>query len=219
MKTKNILLHAMVCCFLFASSVVAQKTVEASPASLPSIMGSLDGRNYQNQLLKFELKLPDEGVILNRAEIDVYKNAGVDFLKNGNAQNDARIDAAVVKEKIILNYATKPIGSSGNSILVIGAVKQSVGITGPMVAAGTLKGLTATGKFELLKSLTGVEIGEMKADGLEGVLTTPSGAKIRERILILIRNGYSISFVLSGIDDDGINSAQDLLKGIIFLAK
>jgi len=196
-----------------------QKVTEANPGALDLVMGNLNGRIYTNELLKFELKLPDEGIILNQAEIDVYKNAGVDLLKNGNAQNDARIETAARKEVIILNYAHKPLGSTGNFILVIGTVKQNSGVTLPMVVAATLKGMTATGKFELLKSLTGVVIGGLKADGLEGTLTTNTGIKVKERILILMRNGYSISFVLNGVDDAGLDSAQDILIPLKFFPK
>lgn len=220
MNAKNGIYLLLLCCFLtFVSSAAAQKVLDATPGSMAALMGGMNGRTYVNRVLNFELKLPDEGVILNQAEMDVYKNAGIDALKSGNAQSDRQLADAAKREIVILNYATKPVGSIGNSILAIGTIKQARGATAAMVIAATLKGLTATGKFELIRSLSGVVIGGFKANGLEGNITTFTGAKIKERILVLMRNGYSLSFVLSGTDDDAINVAQNLLGGIKFLAK
>jgi hypothetical protein len=214
MRKGRILFITLVSISLFSSSALAQKVVDAVPQTTASIMGSIEGRTYINKLLKFELTLPEDGVILNQAETEVYKNAGVENLRNG--KNDAQLDSAVQKERILLNYARKPLGSPGNSILVIGAMKENAGVTTPIVVAATLRALSASGKFELLKSLTGIGIGGLKADGLEGTITASNGTKVKERILIVVRNGYAIGFTLSAVSDEGINSAQDLLSTLRF---
>ncbi len=158
MKVKPItsIFLTLICgCFLFVSATEAQKVVDSTPDSIAPIMGSLDGRNYSNQVLKFDLKLPDEGVILNQAEIDVYKKAGQDFIKQGSPQNNPGIEASIKKEVIIFNYAMKPLGTAGNATLVIGVIPQPPGATVSGVVAATLKNFSGNSNFQLTKSLTG----------------------------------------------------------------
>ena len=220
MKTKNLFSLALLCgCLFFASNSFSQKVVEANPEFAASIMGRLDGRIYSNQVLKFEVKLPDDGVILNQAEADVYKNAGMDALKNGDSRNNARLEAATKKELILINYAKKPIGSPNNSLFIVTALKQNAGVTGSAVIAATLSSLKSTGKFELSKSLSRVSIGNTRVDGLEGVLTVNGSIKIKQRVLVFMRNGYSISIGITGMDDESLNETQGVLSDFKFLAK
>ncbi|MBP7416362.1 MAG: hypothetical protein KA831_06890 [Pyrinomonadaceae bacterium] len=203
--------------FCFCSGTLAQKVVEAVPGSAPNIMGSLVGKTYTNPVLGFSMELHDGGVVLNSAEIEVYKNAGIDNLKNGN--NNEQIEAGTRKEIILINYMKKPVGSTSNSILVISALKSNDGTSAAMVVAATLRALSASGKFEITKSLSGMSIGGLKAEGIEGSLTVSTGAKITQRLLVVIRNGYTIALTVAGTDDEGWNSAQDLLDSLKFFKK
>jgi hypothetical protein len=202
---------------LAASGANAQKEVDVAPSSDAAIMGKLVGRLYINNLLKFQLQLPEDGVILNQAVIDVYKNAGLDNLRT--SANSAGIANAEKNEVILINYLAKPLGSPGNSALVITALRQPKNVTAAIVVAATVSGLSASGKFELSKSLSQVAVGTMKANGIEGTLTTSSGATVKERILIVMRNGYSLSFCFAGPDDAALDRSQALLRGFKFLSK
>lgn len=210
-------LVALLLCFGLYSGTVAQKVVEAVPGSAPNIMGSLVGKTYTNSVLGFGMELPDGGVILNSAEIEVYKNAGIDNLKNG--KNNEQVEAGTRKEIILVNYLKKPAGSVGNSILVVSALKSNDDTSAAMVVAATLRALSASGKFEISKSLSGISIGGLKAQGIEGSLTVSTGTKIKQRLLVVIRNGYTIAFTVAGTDEEGWNSAQDLLDSLKFFRK
>ena len=200
---------------LFAYSAWSQTKTVAPSTTTTGFLGELEGRIYKNSFFGFSLKLPDDGVILNQAEVDVYKNAGTDLLKGDNARNNKLIEDAKTQEVILLNYASKPVGSTDNGILVITARKEPVGATASMVIASSLTILQSSNKFELTRSIPNIKIGGRSFVGIEGNLTV-QGQKVGQRLLVTIARGYAISMGIGYFSDKGLLKIDDIVNGLAF---
>lgn len=128
----------------FVTPALSQKITNSMAPSAP-LLGTFNGRNYTNEFFGFKLTLPDDGIIINSAETQVYKNAGQDNLKSDNERNNKLIEESIAKEIILLNYSSKVLGSTENSLFGMSVSKNPNGATANMMLAATVKTLTASG--------------------------------------------------------------------------
>jgi hypothetical protein len=206
------------CLVLFLTVVsLAQQTREGAVENT-SFLGSLDNGVYSNSFFGFKFKVPENVTVLNRAEIAIFKNAGADLIKANNERNGKAINDSFDKEVILVNLANKPLGSSDNSILVVGTRKQPAGVTANMILAETVKLLSPTGKFKVTKILSDPKIGGKAFAGME-FATEVNGQNLNQRMFVHIRRGYSLVVAITFISADGLKAIEKITDGIEFFEK
>ena len=220
MKKLIVHVHAifMFVCVIGLSAAFCQEQKTNAGESASLFQGRFDNNTYINDFFGFRVVLPSEGVVLNKAQVEVFKNAGADLIKSEDQQNNRRIENEIGKQTTLVNYLSKPLGSADNSNIVIGATKQAPGATANLVLAATLRELAPSGKFELVESIKSVKIGGVDFAGLVGKLNV-NGQSINTKTLVSIRKGYSLEISVSYVSESGKKSVEALINSIEFSVK
>jgi hypothetical protein len=184
----------------FAFSTHAQSSVRADEG-VSAIHGRIEKDTYINDVFGFKLTIPKEGVVLDRAQTDVFRSAGADFLKGDNKALGRKIDNEIGKETTLLHYLSKPLGSVENSSFVIGVVKEPAAATANIVLAETLKELTASGKYKLVESLRNIKVGGVNFVGIVGTMTVGNSV-INIKFLVTMRKGFAMVINSSYFDEN-----------------
>ena len=204
--------------FLVCSATVYSQTSVRPVETSADVYGRIENSVYVNDVFGFKLNIPNDGVVLNRAQTEVFRNAGADYLKGDNKELSKKLDNELQKQITVFNYVSKPLGATDNSSLVIAVAKQPVGATSNMVLAETLKELAATGKFELVESLKGVKVGGADFAGIVGKMSV-SSLNVNVKFLISMRNGYSFCISSNYQSSNGEKKITDVLNSLEFQNK
>lgn len=200
-----------------AVSIHAQSSVR-SEETAPAVYGRIENNFYINDVFGFKLAIPTEGVVLNRAQTEVFRNAGADYLKGDNKELSKKLDNELQRQITLFNYVSKPLGSTDNSSLVIATAKQPTGATANLVLAETLKELGATGKFELVEALKDVKVGGTNFVGMIGKMSV-NNITVKIKFLISMRNGYSFCISSNYQSENGEKKITDVLSTLQFQSK
>jgi hypothetical protein len=200
-----------------AVAVCAQRSVRSDDVTA-AIYGRIENDIYINDVFGFKLTIPHEGVVLNRAQTEVFRNAGADYLKGDNKELGKKLDNELEKQATLFNYVSKPLGSTDNSSLVITVAKQPSGATANLVLAETLKELTATGKFELTEALKDLKLGGSDFVGLIGKMSV-NDIKITVKFLVSMRGGYSFCISSNYQSENSEKKINDVLDSLHFQNK
>jgi hypothetical protein len=203
-----------VICLVCAVTVYSQTSVRSDEASAV-VYGRIENNIYINEVFGFRLNIPVEGAVLNRAQTEVFRNAGADYLKGDNKELSKKLDNELQRQITIFNYVSRPLGSADNSSLVIAVAKQPVGATSNLVLAETLKELAATGKFELVEALKGIKVGGADFAGIVGKMSV-SSLTVNVKFLVAMRNGYSFCISSNYQSEAGEKKITDVLNSLQF---
>jgi hypothetical protein len=187
----------------------------AAKTDTRKVLGMLEDGLYRNTFFGFTFRVPTEGVVLNRAEIEVYRSAGSDTLKNISGELDRRLEQELESQVVLFNYASKPLGSRENAVLLIDVIKQPTGATANMVTAQTLTDLKLTGKFELVNTLKGINYGQKQFSGIQGMYCV-NEQKLNQRMMVTMVRGYSLSIGITYTNDEELKKVEAILTGIEF---
>lgn len=194
------------------------QTSQERPGPESLFQGKLDGKLYRNEFFGFSVDIPSEGSVLNQAEIGVYSAAGKDMIRGIATRNQALIDQSLSKEIILFNYASKPVGSPDNSVVVMGVLKQPAGAVRSAVMAESLKLFNSLEGFRLLSSLPEEKVGGISFSRIDFTLEK-NGVTLNQRLYVSVRRGYSLSIGLTYLSSAGQKRLEEFLKGMQFEAK
>ena len=208
--------------------VIAQRTtppepptslkIETAAESADDFLGTLTENRYSNKFFGLELTIPEDYTILNRAEIEVFVDAGVDLMKGDSQRNNKAFAEATANSVALFMVAKLPPGSPGNAVLEIQVRKQAPGVTAKMVLAESTKLMTGTSKSEVTATLKDVQFGGRTFSGIE-FETIVAGQKLKQQLLMSIVRGYAFSIGLTYTTPSSMNAFDDVFKSIKFGSK
>lgn len=209
--------------FLFATASDSQTSSTVRPPAAittaaegdPAILGEMVDNLYINRFLAFRLEVPKSYLILNRAEIKVYENAGKDMIKAGTDKKTPVFDAALARTLSLLVVATKEPGQLNNSVLEIAVVKQGAGVTRDMVLAQSVKAMTETGQYKVLRSVETVRFGGRTFSGVE-FETGAFGLPLKTGLYITMQKNFALTIGLTYSSEEGMKEIEKLAGALNF---
>ncbi|CAN5742648.1 hypothetical protein BH24ACI3_BH24ACI3_11840 [soil metagenome] len=183
------------------------------PVQIAELYGDVDGRTYSNRFFGFKLHVPDKFTIMDREDIKIYTDAGVDMIKAQDVSGSSKLDEAVRRSINVLVITKLPPGTPGNSAVEFVAAKQAPGVTSKMVLAETLSVMTATGSFKRIGSSYVARFGGISFDGVD-FESTSFGAPLRHRSYITMIKGYTLLISITQQLDSNEEEFEGLLKTI-----
>ena len=216
MTKRLIILRAGLLMLCLASAVVlsAQKA-PPKPASSPADnVGQLDGNKYSNSFYGMTVTIPEEFTIMNRAEVQVYKDAGADMLRTGKNAASPTYEEALAKSSVLLLVSSKPPGTPGIAVLEMVSRWQAPGVTRSMVLAETTKVLTASGKVTLKDAGKPVTLGGRVFSAAE-YESEMGGQKLKFRSYITIVRGYALAITLTFTTPESESAFEEMLKTLV----
>ena len=224
MRIKTVYLVVLLLVATRYSGVLAQRPapppkpvprIESTDDKSDDFLGTLSGNIYSNRFFRLTLTIPDDYVILNRAEISVFSKAGADMFKGGNIRNDKAFEDAVNNSVPLIMVAQKPPGSVGNAVFDVQVRKQSTGVAANMVLAESIKLMTGTSKSVLSESLRNTKFGSKVFVGVE-FDTELVGQKLKQRLFVTMHRGYALTIGLTYTTKESFSAFDDMLKGMTF---
>lgn len=178
---------------------------------------TLEGNRYVNAFYKLSLTVPQEFNIMNRAEVQVYKNAGGDLLRSGRNVNSTTYEAALQNTSVLLLVTTKPPGTPGIAVFEMVSRKQATGVTRDMVLAESLKILGASGKSRVTAALKPTVLGGKTFSGAE-LETTLNEQVLKVRIYVAMVRGYAIALTFTYTSAESESAFDEMIRTINFKA-
>lgn len=181
-------------------------------------LGTVTNGVYRNEFFCFKLPIPRELYVLSVAEKDKYKDTGVKIIVSGIDGNQAALEKAATAEVAIFALAEHKPGSEPSSSLNFGALKQGAGVTSHAVANKSRAFLLQNPGFNLTKDTTATKLGgvDFSLVELEGNF---NGQILRFKYYVTIRKGYSLTAVITYVDQKSLNNFEKILSTIAFDSK
>lgn len=209
--------------FLFSTSIFAQKPAPPPrPASPPpsvsasdtkAILGELDGHIYTNDFFGFTMSIPENFTILERTELELLADAGVDMIKSKNEGSSKTIEESAARTINILAITKFPAGRPGNAALEFAATRQISGVTPTMALQANVTLMTSTGSFKLIDRLKSVKFGGIVFEGaiLE---STAFGVPLRHFFYSGIVKNHSLLLAIAAPIDSSGDEFMPILQGM-----
>lgn len=208
-------------------SAYAQKTKQPSlpPSkvvqnyiSAADFFGELNGSEYTNRFFRFTLIIPEDYIVLNREEVEIYSRAGTDRIKGSTERKTPIFDKAAQNTVPLIAISRKPPGTPDNAALEIVVVKQPAGATASMVLALTVKAMTETSTYTVTQNLGSIGFGGRSFAAVEAE-TTAFGVPQKQRTFITMQSGYALMITVAYFSENGLISFDEMLKSLKFNLK
>jgi hypothetical protein len=217
-EMKNRLIVLMLLVGFLVGYADAQSSSGSNKLAPEAIWGKIENGVYENKLFGFRLKVPSDGVVLNRKEAEVFRDAGADSMKNISPDLDRKIEEELKKESVLFNYSTKPLGTSDNAVLIISVLKEPSNATASGVLAETLKELKMTGKYELTGSSNSMSLGQRSFYEIQGTYAV-NGQKVKQNFMTTMVHGYALCIGVTFTSDKELKKIESILAGLEFFNK
>ncbi len=200
----------------FGSFAVLKKPAPGRKPLPDEFLGAVNDGVYDNPYFGFRLKLPDGWTQLEQEAIDSGKKTGIELLKTDEESFDRKLETSAQKEVIIFGAGNRRPGqTTGGSVLLISAFRQPKGpITSGDVINTSVRFLGANPKlsFGEVKSMTRGGVRMSYVD----FRTSLGGVVIKQRMIIVMRNGFSVTMVVACNNDSEFKELETMIDGIEF---
>ena len=203
--------------FLLVGWAAAQQPAVTPSQRVADPMGSLVGRQYRNDFLKFELQIPSGWVQMNTSEVDAAKKIGVDGQTGQDAKFNQALEEATNREVIILALGKKPMGSPKNSAMAIGMFKQKSASFLPKMIAEASKSLFVSNEKNKIVRDISIEKIDGKDFATMDLELELYGQKVPMRMYYTMIGSYSISVSMSYSDDESLDAMVASLRTLKFV--
>jgi hypothetical protein len=212
----------LILCLLAVSSAEAQtptpqtvSTRRTVSVSAEDFLGSLSGNVYSNRFFQFTLNVPENYLILNRAEIYTFSRGGAKMFKGASERNDQALQEAANNSISLIMVTRKAPGSPGNAAFELQVRQQPEGITADQVVAETSRLMAGSAKSSVSTLMSDVAVGNKLFAGAE-FDTVLNGQKLKQRLLITMHRGYAISIGLTFTTQESLTAFDEMLKSMTF---
>ncbi len=193
-----------------------------TPEVIPTpdeFLGELDNKTYRNGFFGFEIALPEDWHQFDPEEIEATKNLGLESLKTNKEKFDNAFEDAAKKEMIIFAVANSGNSDGTRNNLVFGIMRQpNSKVSSEQVLNVSKKFLLNNPKFRLIKDVQTFEIQGQQFSTIS-FETSLGGQVVYQKLLSTMRKGYSLSFVMTYFDEDGLKSLEKVFNTIKFKNK
>ncbi len=177
---------------------------------LDTFIGSTIENEYKNNFFGFSLQYPQGWQYKNKEEIKKTIETGIELLKTDNDKNNEELLSSI-KQEIIL-FSTSNIKKDRN--FGIGVVKQpNQNILSKTIALKTKDIFLGNDNVKLAEDLEEININGVNYSTFSVI----SFDKIKSKIYLTMKRGYSISFVLTFINEEGKNDLELVMKTVKFV--
>ena len=217
MKVQSLLLIIFVI-ILTAPLSVAQSTENGNKIVKADFLGSISNGIYTKSYFGFSLNIPPEMYVLDEGEVAVSISSGAKMLSKDVAKNSAAWEKAATAEVALLFISEKQPGSSRNSSIGFGALRQQNGISSRMVANVSKEFMLRNPNIRLAEDTKPVLLGNQqfsyyRLSGLFGEVP------MNFDCYITIRNGHSLTAVITSLNEESLQELQRVLATIKFDGK
>lgn len=190
----------------------------ASGNDSDGFLGTVANGVYRNNFFGFKLPIPTELYVLSVDEKDKYKDIGAKAIVSGIDGNKAALEKAVTDEVVIFALADQKPGSQASTSINFGALKQGSGVSSHEVANKSRAFLLQNPSFNLTRDTTATKLGGVNFSlvELEGNF---NGQILRFKYYVTIRKGYSLTAVITYLDQKSLDKFEKILNTITFDSK
>jgi hypothetical protein len=215
MTRKNIFsLAAMLVVLVTAASAQTRTGIQDSERFLGSIVDNV----YKNEFFGFEISAPPEMYVLSKTEKEQSREAGAEFLsKDASGNRDAFVKATTA-EVVIFSIADRAPGE-GTASLNVGALKQPAGVTPRMVCDSARHFLVRNPRITVGSDTSAATLAGKQAARVEFKVRTDSVAPLHVRYYAAIVRGYSVTFVITYMEQSQLQKFEKLLSTLKFSQK
>ena len=201
----------------FFASFKSLKSPESIIVPIPKdFLGTATDTGYKNTFFNFSLNFPKSWSHLNTAEIDASKKVGLEMLKTEQEKINKAFEDSTKREVVVFMIIQKNNGLEKGAGLGIGVLKQpSSQVSAELVAIATKNFFLTNSNFELSK--------DIKKEHLNGtafstfiIKNKAIGENTQQKLYITIRNGYSVTFVLSYPNPESQKGLENIMKSLTF---
>lgn len=200
----------------FSSFKLGAGTPGAGNQAPSDFLGFVENNVYKNSFFDFSVTFPADWHRLDEMEIQTGRKKGLELLKSVEEKINRAFERSTKQEVVIFAASQRNFGNQKGTNLFIGVLKQpAAATTAEMVAAATKNTILLNPKFKLVQDVKPVELnGTRFANFL--LETTVNERTFNQKVLIIMRRGYSVSITMSYYSDDGLKTLDGILKSLIF---
>ncbi len=204
----------------FFNSLKINKKTSVTQFEVPEdFLGEISESSYKNTFLNFSLNFSKKWLRLENEQIEIAKSVGLDAIKTDKEKLNKAFEESTKKEQIFLALTKKGQSDGETGTFVLGVLRQPNNqITAGMVADGTKDFLLTNPNITLVEDVKDLVIDNTKFS-IFVVQTQSNSLKIKQKIYITIKKGYSLSFVLSYQDMKVLNELEDIVETFKFTNK
>ncbi len=179
-------------------------------------LGTATDSAYKNTFFYFSLSFPQDWEKLNKSEIEGFKSIGLESLKTEKEKTNKAFEEAASKEVVIFLITPKKDILKKGSSFGIGVLKQpNSQITPEKVAIATKNFFLTNPNFNLLEDIQNLNIGGAQFS----TFTLSNKDSVKQKLLITVRQGFSVTFVMSYFNSEGQSDLEKIVKSLKFDAK
>lgn len=199
----------------FFNSFKHLKSPEKTELPAPEgFLGEVVDQTYKNNFFKFSFDFPKSWYRLDKAEINLAKNVGLDALRTDKDKVNQAFAESSQKETVVFGISQSAFGNGRNSSFLVGVLKQpNSQITPEMIGTATKNFFLTNPKFTLIE-----DVKSIKLNGASfSIFTLKSDfgvGSINQKLFVTTRNGYSISFVISYNNLEEQKQLENILKSL-----
>lgn len=181
--------------------------------------GTATDSSYKNTFFNFALDFPKDWHNLTEAEINANQSDGLKILETEKEKVNKAFEEAARKETPIFAIAQRNLVADKGSSLTIGILKQpnnQVGAEMTLVAAKNF--FLANPKIKIIKDVEKIELGGTRFATIT-IETNVNDRLIYQKIVTTIRRGYSVTFAMTYLNDEGLKSLEKIMATLNFNVK
>lgn len=199
----------------FFNSFSHIKLPEKAVLQVPEgFLGAATTTSYKNTFFNFALDFPKDWYHFNEKEIEAGREGGLELLKTGKERTNKAFEEATRKETLIFAIAQRNTGIEKGSNLAIGVLKlPNNQITAETLLLNSKNVFLTNPKIKLVKDVEKLDINGTRFSTIT-IETNLDDDIINQKILTTIRKGYSITFVLTYFNSDGLKSLEKIVESL-----
>jgi hypothetical protein len=201
----------------YAQRAKGRPTPAAVPPKASVDKGTVGGRTYTNQTLRFEITFPDTWLIPGDDFEAEMRKQGIDLGLKAPASlapsTRAKVNQALQKVTVLLTAYRSLPGMADNAIVRVSVEDLS---SNPQIKDAVDYFDAIRASFAGMRLPIGFRYSETKAEKLGrqqfGFLDVTQGNE-KKRMYATVRNGYAILFTLTYNKDEDLQTFRDVLAG------
>jgi len=207
---------ALMAVFLNAAGAALGQTVSKAKPKIPASLidpGSTEGNIYTNKTLGLRIKYPSRMISDSREELDRASEEGLEAYKDWDGKDSKIAEMLANLERSVFGISTPRDNSEPFASLLLSVTKQVGSGDLEQATARTVKFLTSAPNVKLVKPASKVEVAGMTCYTFQISLEV-SGRTVLSTTYATKRNGHMLSFSIIYFDEGGLETMEDVLKGI-----
>lgn len=178
-------------------------------------LGASDDTGYKNAFFGFAFNFPQNWLRLTETQIKTSRDFGKAILKTENERVNEAFEESEKNEVVIFAITQKTFQGTGANLAVTVIKQPDSQINSEAVAVATQKFLLTNSKIKLLEDVQKVEINKMSFSTF-AVQTDINDKIIAQKIYIIIRKGYSLTFVATYQNSANQKEIEKIMQSLKF---